>query len=108
MSFKTGIHFFMGWSGKASNLLTDNLPPLIFFHPTESETMTKPGVSKLVGPATHSRWGSAIVRITAAQDSFVAIGQDPEAENAPKALVLAGQTMDLVLTTNQKIAWSLA
>lgn len=108
MAFKNGIHFLQAWSGKIGSQATDNPAPPTFLHVCASETLAKPGRSKIIGPAAHGRYGNAIVRVVAAQDSFVAFGLDPESADAPRALVLAAQPQDFVLPTGYGISWTLA
>jgi hypothetical protein len=104
----SGIHFLVAHVGRACAHLVDNLPPPTFLHLADSEHMEKPGLSRLVGPNPHGKYGYAIVRVTAAKDSYVTFGENPEAPDAPRALVLAGRPQDFVLRPNTKIMWNLA
>ena len=107
MAFK-GIHFLAAYASRTGSFFDEKLPPLQFLNPSQSETMVKPGVSQIVGAPAHTRYGNTILRVIAAEDSFVTIAADLDTETSITALVLAREPQDFILNPGHKVSWELA
>lgn len=103
----TGLHITAGYVGPSyGRSLTKNAA--LFTRITGSESMSAGGTTTMVAPASHESMGPPVLRVQAAADAWVAIGQNPNASSGPRTLCRAGEDYDFFVEPGDKLQWAAA
>lgn len=97
-----GMHIMCGFVGNYGG--GNTILPL-FGQISWSETQATAGVTTHVAPSTNQGNGQPCFEFSAAADSFVAIGPNPNASAEPRLFVGAGTTRDIFCNPGDKAAW---